>query len=214
MEWLSLPVTDYCERIDDSFWAEPLNAITNIAFILVAVFLIRRLKHHQISPTAILDIWLLIILIVVIGIGSFFWHTLATTWAKWLDITPILLYMSIYLLSFLHRIVQLPILSSVVWLFSFYAVNIGLYLFVPGDMMNGSIFYLPSLLILLFLTKYDHRLRIPATLFIIGITFRSVDQLICPWFSTGSHLLWHLSVSLVVLYTTMFLIDLTARTHK
>ena len=31
-------IDNYCERIGDGFWAEPLNAITNLAFILAAFF--------------------------------------------------------------------------------------------------------------------------------------------------------------------------------
>ena len=26
----------YCERLDSSFWAEPINALTNVAFIIAA----------------------------------------------------------------------------------------------------------------------------------------------------------------------------------
>jgi hypothetical protein len=32
----STPVDIYCERTDPSFWAEPVNALTNIAFLLAA----------------------------------------------------------------------------------------------------------------------------------------------------------------------------------
>ena len=28
----------YCERLDPGFWAEPLNAVTNLSFILAALF--------------------------------------------------------------------------------------------------------------------------------------------------------------------------------
>ena len=33
MDW-SAPVSQYCERADASFWAEPLNAATNAAFLI------------------------------------------------------------------------------------------------------------------------------------------------------------------------------------
>ena len=35
--WLT-PVDNYCERIDPGFWAEPLNALSNTAFILAAAY--------------------------------------------------------------------------------------------------------------------------------------------------------------------------------
>ena len=36
MTWTA-PIDAYCERLDAGFWAEPLNAATNLAFILAAV---------------------------------------------------------------------------------------------------------------------------------------------------------------------------------
>ena len=35
MNW-SQPVDLYCERLDPSFWAEPLNAFTNLSFLIAA----------------------------------------------------------------------------------------------------------------------------------------------------------------------------------
>ncbi|MHA1489208.1 MAG: hypothetical protein ACTSRI_06100 [Promethearchaeota archaeon] len=35
---LSENIDIYCERIGIEFWAEPLNAISNIAFIFAAIF--------------------------------------------------------------------------------------------------------------------------------------------------------------------------------
>jgi len=32
----SVAVTTYCERLDASFWPWPLNALTNLAFLLAA----------------------------------------------------------------------------------------------------------------------------------------------------------------------------------
>ena len=31
----------YCERLDPSFWAEPINALTNLAFIAVGFWVLR-----------------------------------------------------------------------------------------------------------------------------------------------------------------------------
>lgn len=79
----------YCERTDPTFWAEPINALTNISFILAAWgawHLARR--STTLSPV----IWLLLTTIVAIGIGSFLFHTLATSWARVLDVLPILVF--------------------------------------------------------------------------------------------------------------------------
>ena len=35
---LTRAIDIYCERIDTAFWAEPVNAVTNLAFILAALY--------------------------------------------------------------------------------------------------------------------------------------------------------------------------------
>ena len=79
----------YCERIDPGFWAEPVNALTNIGFVFAAWFTYRiavREQAHKSSIAAIAGI------IAAIGIGSFLFHTMATPFTRWLDIIPIFVF--------------------------------------------------------------------------------------------------------------------------
>ena len=46
MSEASVAVTIYCERAGDAFWAEPLNALTNLAFLLAAGSLVRTLLRE------------------------------------------------------------------------------------------------------------------------------------------------------------------------
>ena len=73
----------YCERIDASFWSEPVNAITNGAFLVAAVLLALRLRGSDDRAA-----WLLTGLVAAIGIGSFLFHTFATGWAAAAGISP------------------------------------------------------------------------------------------------------------------------------
>ena len=43
MDWTA-QIDGYCERLDGAFWAEPLNAWTNLAFLLAAWVMARRLR--------------------------------------------------------------------------------------------------------------------------------------------------------------------------
>ena len=83
----------YCERgHDPSFWAEPLNALTNIAFIIAAMAATRdylAATPERRTPAAAL----LVALTYVIGIGSFLFHVYATRWASLADQIPIALFM-------------------------------------------------------------------------------------------------------------------------
>ena len=41
MEWFEA-VDGYCERVDAAFWSEPINAVTNAAFLIAAIWAWRR----------------------------------------------------------------------------------------------------------------------------------------------------------------------------
>ena len=74
----------YCERLDASFWAEPINTISNLSFIVTGLFL-WRLR----SPRSAL----MAILMILIGLGSFSFHTYANRLTGLLDVLAIALYL-------------------------------------------------------------------------------------------------------------------------
>jgi hypothetical protein len=76
----------YCERLSASFWAEPLNAVSNAAFLLAALaaFLLLRRSGRRALPVEILTG-----LVAVIGIGSFLFHTMPQRWTMLADVVPI-----------------------------------------------------------------------------------------------------------------------------
>ena len=41
MDQLLQQIDGYCERVDPSYWAEPVNAVTNLAFVLAALIVWR-----------------------------------------------------------------------------------------------------------------------------------------------------------------------------
>ena len=77
-------VDGYCERLVPGFWDEPLNAITNIAFIIAALWLIRLARQAGTlgRPTFYIPmVWL-----ALTGVGSFLFHTLANGWSGVADV--------------------------------------------------------------------------------------------------------------------------------
>jgi len=92
----------YCERVGPSLLAEPLNAVTNIAFLCAAWAAWSLARRRAQSVRA--DIWILIALSIVIGIGSALFHVFAAGWARILDEVPILLFQLWYLWLYVRRI--------------------------------------------------------------------------------------------------------------
>jgi len=91
MDWYQ-HVDGYCERLDPGFWAEPINAVTNVAFLIAALIMAIRVRGTRLPLAHALTI-----LLALIGIGSFLFHTYATPWAGVIDVVPIVLFALTYL---------------------------------------------------------------------------------------------------------------------
>ena len=71
----------YCERTAPGLWAEPLNALTNLAFVVSALLLGRILLAGEAGARRDPVSWMFVGLVLVIGIGSGLFHTFARRWA-------------------------------------------------------------------------------------------------------------------------------------
>ncbi len=72
------------------FWSEPINAVTNAAFLIVAIWVWRR-------PGLPVMGRVLTVILALIGIGSFLFHAFAQTWAVLADVLPILMFILTYI---------------------------------------------------------------------------------------------------------------------
>lgn len=70
-------IFSYCERTGPGLWAEPLNAVSNLAFVVAAVVVLRRLRRIAAPAAPVSVVVLLVGLLPVIGVGSFIFHTVA-----------------------------------------------------------------------------------------------------------------------------------------
>ncbi len=207
-------VFHYCERLSSAFWAEPVNALSNIAFVIAAGLLLWRLIRARVPLRNLLDIVVLIGLLCCIAVGSFLWHTLATPSTEWMDVVPILIYISLYLLSFLGRIARLKPLLILVMFLLYHVVNIGLQLRFPPQTLNGSMFYLPTLVTLLLMGIYSKHIQHPAAnrlllaggMFAISLVFRTLDFALCPVWPLGTHFIWHILNAYILYILTLALL--------
>lgn len=191
----------YCERGAEGLWAEPLNAITNAAFLIAAWMAWRAWRRQSdASWKAQPDIGVLIILVAVIGIGSLLWHTVAVPWAYLLDAGPIVGFIHAFLISFLWRIAGLswPGILGVVVLYQL--VTLATMGILPAGALNESVGYLPVLLFLLAMAVWLHlrghplwrRLLLCSGLFALSLGFRIADLFLCNALPFGTHFLWHM----------------------
>ncbi len=216
---LNQPVDVYCERTSSAFWAEPVNAFSNIAF-LIAGYLTLRLYLNQCkdrSENANKDFWILLLigLIFVVGIGSFFFHTFATLWALILDVVPIMVFSFIYLGTALKRVMRLTYLKAGIYLGLFIVLFFNLDRILPDESLNHSGTYLPYLVaIVAFAIILSFRKDPNAKTFWIAggllacaLLARMVDIVLCPCIPLGTHFLWHIFNAFMMYTLIKALID-------
>ena len=194
-------VDAYCERTDGSFWSEPLNAATNIGFLIAAVLLWNAIAKARTSGASIaLSVESLPWLVALIGLCSFLFHTLAIVWAGLVDSLSILVFACVSLYAFLRHAAAIQSRVAIAATACF-AIASGLAPAVlPAGALNHSSAYLPYLAGLIGVTVYLHIAGRPGwrvfavctLLFCISLILRSIDLSVCSRFPLGTHFLWHL----------------------
>ena len=191
---LSRQIDGYCERLEPGLWAEPVNAITNLAFVLVALLMWRRTGGQGLGGV-------LSILLGLIGIASGAFHTHAVVWTAAADSLSILAFTLVYLYGANRRFLGLRrgIALGVTVLFLPYAAAVGAaFAQIPG--LGGSAVYLP-LPVLIFAYAIGLRqsapdtargLTIGALILCASLAFRTVDEPMCHLVPGGTHFVWHL----------------------
>ena len=203
------PIDLYCERLGPGLWAEPINAFTNVSF-LVAAFASWRLARKQsiLFPGA----WLLIGLMALIGVGSFVFHTFANAWSQIADVVPILAFQIVFLCVYARQVIGMRWASVAGFAFLFLcAAYLGRQF--PG-LLNGSLIYAPAFALVFGLGIFHWRnakrgrgLLLWATLvFAASLFFRTIDLAVCSKVPIGTHFLWHLLNGLLVYLATCSLI--------
>lgn len=195
----------YCERLGPGFLAEPVNAVTNLAFFIAAFCAYRLAKKRSALNT---QTRILIVLLCAIGAGSTLFHTLATHAAQRSDVIPILLYQVAFIVFYATYVMRLDALKTALMFVAFIVASVA-FDQVPADIANGSAGYFPALAFLTGLGMWHARhikeecniLLYAALLFIVSLTFRTLDMALCPNWPLGTHFLWHV-LNGILLYLT------------
>lgn len=223
-------IFDYCERGGNpAYWAEPFNAITNAGFILAALAgLILTARR----PACERSFWhyFFVFNFIAIGVGSFMFHTVPNALTVQADTGPIGVFMLAYLIFAMRRFARLSWFLTAAALAAFIglmvaALNVqcwdgrfGFLEDVPqgarAKCLNGSLGYAPALLAIWLTAAGLAFRRHPAvpllfaagSVFIVSMTFRSLDFALCSEIvigghRVGTHFIWHIlnSVTLFLL---------------
>ena len=187
-------VDGYCERTGPEYWGEPINALTYLASLLSAVFMWRP---SAVAPLA----QAMCVVLAMIGIGSFLFHTHAQIWAGLADVAPIALFILLYIFAVNRDAVGLgpKVAIAATALFIPYAgMMVPLFSMIPG--LGASAGYAPvPLLILIYAAflrdkhpDFARGMAIGAIVLIVSLTFRTLDIPLCSQLPFGTHFAWHI----------------------
>ncbi|MBT1158949.1 ceramidase domain-containing protein [Aminobacter anthyllidis] len=198
LEQFSQHLDLYCERTDIGLWAEPLNAVSNLAFFAAGLWGVYEARRRKAGTFAELLGWW----VVAIGIGSTLFHTFATEGTKWADIIPIAGFTLAYTLFNLRRFAGMGWPRALAIFLGFY-VAVGFLTYMVPDWLrvasNGTTGYLPPFLALVFFgglviatgSRAGWYNIVAAGIFLGSVTFRVIDPIVCDAFPLGSHFMWH-----------------------
>lgn len=201
MDWTQ-EIDGYCERLDATLWAEPLNAVSNAAFVVAALVMWRRVRGQDLGLAEGLCA-----VLAAIGLLSALFHTYAVAWTAAADSLSILVFVLVYLYAANRDYWALPFwpaLGMTLLFFPYAAALVPVFQTIPG--LGGSAAYAPvPLLIALYAFALRRRapetargLAVGAAILLVSLTFRTLDAPLCPVWPHGTHFVWHLLNALML----------------
>jgi len=180
-----------------SMLAEPINALTNLAFLIAAYLGYSLLKKKQTKDRELLILpWMLLL----VGLGSLAYHTARNSLTLVIDGLPIYIFILYAFFICLRELMESKLKATLV-LAGFIMLEILLSIYFPRELLNGSIRHIVAVAFVSimgwFVTRhYGPKVIRPLVevvgLYILAIIFRSIDVWICTWFPIGTHFLWHI----------------------
>ena len=211
----------YLERTAPGLWNEPINALSNVAFLIAAWIAWRALQDSD--QRGFMD-YVLICLAACIGVGSFLFHTYANGQTELLDVIPIWTFVALYVATTVFRIsngnhlktLRIMLIVVVCVGIAFWATSADISTQSPAEpaRLNGSLQYLPALValwvfsIVTFVRRHPSRtlVIVASGCFTLSLGFRTVDLMTCGATGVGTHFMWHVLNGSMVLALLLALI--------
>jgi hypothetical protein len=198
--WREYVMDAYCERVGMGLLAEPLNAVSNVSFLLAAWaawVVAKRTGALSAGVRALIAIG------ASVGIGSILWHTYPTMLTLILDSVPILIFIMWYIWLYVRNVVGVRPPFAVASAAAFLLAT--LLAFPFAGVLHGAFVYTPGLVVTLVLGLFHARERrvarftllAAAGVYLAALFFRTIDNEVCPVLPIGTHFLWHILIGLV-----------------
>lgn len=191
------PVDIYCERLGPGLLAEPWNALSNLGFIVAGLVLLAYARRRSLPPM----LQVLAGLLVLIGLGSTSFHTVANKATEVLDVACIGVFIYTYITCYARYRLELNWWLSLLAIPAFYLFGMALVSPFGANAYNGSVAYFPALAALMLMGLLSAildgwRSALPwldaFLIFAVSLWLRSQDLANCESLPSGTHWIWHL----------------------
>ncbi len=187
-------IDGYCERLAPGLLGEPLNAITNAAFMIAAIWIWQIARRNGRDGNWMLRT--LVIMLFATGFCSLVFHTYANMIGAVLDTVALTLCLLAAILFSARAWLRQPWWMAALWPVGMIAASIAMGAIVPvGGAAYRGPFVTGGLLAFLLLSRQHPAGRdvaIAICCFVPSFIFRTIDAPICDAFPAGTHFLWHL----------------------
>ncbi len=189
-----------CERTALGPLAEPLNVLSSLAFMVVAVAVFRQYRRHEdLENKWKWDVHVLTVLTFIIGVNSVAFHAFPNPTTELADTLTIVLFIVLYFWCVLFRIGRTTIFQAGVCFTAFVGFSHILVHQFPRA-LNDSIGYLSSMIALIMIAVYlflkarpsSTHFMLAAIVGVVSLFCRAIDRELCGMLPTGTHFLWHM----------------------
>lgn len=207
---MGLPANNYCERLSDVIWAEPINALSNGAFLVSAFAVHSLLKKHKLGGYyAILPFQL-----GIVTLGSLLWHTVRNPFSQILDGGLLYIFIATLVL-FLLKLLSGRWVFACMGVVSIVVLQVAIFLFLPA-LRDTPIRHVVALLIFgviaVWTVKKMRRVSpnmvIALSCYVMAIVAKAFDLPLCSFIPIGTHFLWHVFGAVAGYYSVAALVEM------
>lgn len=177
-----IPHYHYCEDAATFRVAQPLNAFSNIVYVIICVLFLRNGFASLAQVT------------ICVALTSFLWHTTGLYSFLVVDVLSVMLLSGVMTFIIAQRAGWHNLIIFVFMLGLLVLVMLFRDLF-PTFFLQNSAAFLPIVLVLLLFSAFQRDIWVfcAGCALFSGIMFRSMDGMICDVWPYGTHFLWHIS---------------------
>lgn len=187
-------IDGYCERLAPGLLGEPFNAITNLAFMIAAIWLWQVARRNGRDGNWMLRT--LVIMLFATGVGSLVFHTFANTLGAILDTVALTLCLLAAILFSARVWLGQAWWMAALWPIGMIAASIAMGAIVPvGGAAYLGPFVTGGLLACLLISRQHpagRDIAIGICCFVPSFMFRTIDAPVCDAIPAGTHFLWHI----------------------